>query len=123
MMAAATRSVLIVDDHAPFRPAARLLLERAGFDVVGESADAAGALAAVAELRPAVVLLDIGLPDGDGFEVAERLAEGDDLPSVIRVSSRELAGYRGRLSASPARGFIAKADLSGEAVTALVERA
>jgi DNA-binding NarL/FixJ family response regulator len=114
------RSVLIVDDHASFRSAARMLLEGAGFEVVGESADAAGAVAAAVRLRPAIVLLDIGLPDGDGFEVAERLARGDDPPAVILVSSREVAWYRRRLAESPARGFIAKGELSAGAIEALV---
>ena len=114
------RSVLIVDDHASFRGAARALLQGNGFEVVGESADAEGALAAVAQLRPAIVLLDIGLPDGDGFEVAERLARSDDPPVVILISSREVAWYRRRLAASSARGFIAKGDLSVSAVEALI---
>jgi DNA-binding NarL/FixJ family response regulator len=114
------RSVLIVDDHASFRDAARLLLEGAGFEVVGESEDAAGAVAATTRLRPAIVLLDIGLPDGDGFEVAERLARSDDPPVVILISSREVAWYRRRLADSPARGFIAKGELSAGAVEALV---
>ncbi len=118
---AGSRSVLIVDDHAPFRSAARALLQGDGFDVVGESEDAASALAAVARLRPAIVLLDIGLPDGDGFEVAERLARDDDPPVVILVSSREVAWYRRRLAESSARGFIAKGDLSVRAVQALVD--
>jgi DNA-binding NarL/FixJ family response regulator len=117
------RTVLIVDDHAPFRAAARALLEREGFEVVGESGDAAGALAAATRLRPAIVLLDIALPDADGFAVAEQLAEGDDSPIVILVSSREVAGYRSRLAESSARGFIGKGDLSGDAVAALVGRA
>jgi DNA-binding NarL/FixJ family response regulator len=110
---------LIVDDHASFRDAARLLLEGAGFRVVGESEDAAGALEATVRLHPAIVLLDIGLPDGDGFEVAEQLAEGEDPPAVILVSSREVAWYRRRLADSPARGFIAKGELSAGAVEAL----
>ncbi|SRR5712691_7219981 len=116
-----SRSVLIVDDHAPFRSAARALLEGVGFEVVGESEDAAGALEAAGRLRPAIVLLDIGLPDGDGFEVAERLARGDDPPVVILVSSREVAWYRRRLAESSARGFIAKGELSVRAVQALVD--
>jgi DNA-binding NarL/FixJ family response regulator len=117
---AQTRSVLIVDDHGSFRGAARTLLQGAGFEVVGESEDAAGALEAARQLRPAIVLLDIGLPDGDGFEVAERLARGDDPPVVILISSREVAWYRGRLAGSPARGFIAKGDLSRAAIEALL---
>jgi DNA-binding NarL/FixJ family response regulator len=115
------RSVLIVDDHASFRAAARLLLEGAGFEVVGESEDAAGALASAMRLHPAIVLLDIGLPDGDGFEVAEQLAGRDDPPAVILISSREVAWYRRRLADSPARGFIAKGELSAGAVEALVD--
>jgi DNA-binding NarL/FixJ family response regulator len=114
------RSVLIVDDHAPFREAARLLLEGAGFAVVGESEDAAGAVEAAMRLHPAIVLLDIGLPDGDGFEVADRLAGGDDPPAVILISSREVAWYRRRLAESPACGFIPKGELSAGAVAALV---
>jgi DNA-binding NarL/FixJ family response regulator len=118
-----SRSVLIVDDHASFRGAARALLQGDGFEVVGESEDVAGALAAVARLRPAIVLLDVGLPDGDGFEVAELLARSDDPPVVILISSRELAWYRGRLAESSARGFIAKGELSAAAVEALVDGA
>jgi DNA-binding NarL/FixJ family response regulator len=119
----ALRSVLIVDDHASFRSAARALLQNDGFEVVGESEDAASALATVARLRPAIVLLDIGLPDGDGFEVAELLARGDDPPVVILISSREVAWYRGRLADSPARGFIGKGELSAAAVQALMDGA
>jgi DNA-binding NarL/FixJ family response regulator len=117
------RSVLIVDDHASFRGAARALLHSNGFEVVGESEDAASTLAAVAQLHPAIVLLDIGLPDGDGFEVAELLARGDDPPVVILISSREVAWYRGRLAESPARGFIAKSELSVDAIEALMDGA
>jgi CheY-like chemotaxis protein len=68
------KTVLIVDDHAPFRAVARALLQLEGFDVVGEAADAYSALDAVRRLRPSVVLLDVQLPDLDGFEVAHRLA-------------------------------------------------
>jgi DNA-binding NarL/FixJ family response regulator len=120
-MQAGIRSVLIVDDHASFRTAARSLLEGAGFEVVGESEDVAGALESAARLRPAIVLLDIGLPDGDGFDVAERLAQSDDPPVVIMISSREPSWYRSRLAESPARGFIAKGDLSRVALEALLQ--
>ena len=69
------RTVLIVDDHAPFRAVARALLALEGFAVVGEAADALSALDAVGRLRSDVVVLDIQLPDADGFEVARRLAQ------------------------------------------------
>jgi two-component system nitrate/nitrite response regulator NarL len=109
-------SVLIVDDHAAFRAAARELLESEGFRVVGEAADGAAALAAVAELEPDVVLLDVQLPDLNGFDVADRL--GTDAPAVVFVSSRNVSSFRWRLAANPAWTFIAKSDLSAEALTA-----
>jgi DNA-binding NarL/FixJ family response regulator len=114
------RTVLIVDDHAPFRAVARALLQLEGFAVVGEAADALSALEAVGRLRPDVVVLDIQLPDLDGFEVARRLAQAGDPPVIVLVSSRDSSAYRRRLADSPARGFIPKGELSGAAVAALV---
>jgi DNA-binding NarL/FixJ family response regulator len=114
------KTVLIVDDHAPFRALARAMLQLDGFEVVGEAGDARSALDAVRRLRPNVVLLDIQLPDLDGFEVARRLAQAGDPPAIVLVSSRDRSAYRRRLAESAARGFIAKSDLSGAAVAALV---
>jgi DNA-binding NarL/FixJ family response regulator len=114
------RTVLIVDDHPGFRSAARALLEADGFEVVGEAADGESGLAAAARLRPGLVLLDIQLPDLDGFAVAERLASWQPPPAVVLVSSRDSSAYRRRLADSPALGFITKSDLSGAAVAALV---
>lgn len=114
------RTVLIVDDHDGFRSFARALLQAAGYEVVGEAADAASALEETARLRPAIVLLDVQLPDGDGFSVAERLTENADAPAIVLVSSRDAASYRRRLAATPARGFIPKAELSGPALASLV---
>jgi DNA-binding NarL/FixJ family response regulator len=113
-------TVLIVDDHQSFRDLARRMLERAGYDVVGEAEDGAGALEAVSRLRPSVVLLDVQLPDIDGFAVSERLAALAQPPTIVLVSSRDASAYRRRLAGSPARGFIAKGDLTGPALTALV---
>jgi DNA-binding NarL/FixJ family response regulator len=87
---------------------------------VGEAADALSALDAVGRLRPDVVVLDIQLPDLDGFDVARRLAEAGDPPVIVLVSSRDNSAYRRRLADSPARGFIPKSDLSGAAIAALV---
>ena len=87
---------------------------------MGEAADALSAIDAVGRLRPNVVVLDIQLPDLDGFEVARRLAQAGDPPVIVLVSSRDSSAYRRRLANSPARGFIPKSDLSGAAVAALV---
>ena len=105
--------VLIVDDHAPFRALARMLLVLDGFDVVGEAGDGAAALVAARDLHPDVVLLDVQLPGEDGFAVAETLAADPAAPTVVLVSSRSQGDYGYRVTASAARGFIAKAELSG----------
>jgi DNA-binding NarL/FixJ family response regulator len=113
-------TVLIVDDHDGFRESASALLEAEGFEVVGGAEDGAGALAAVERLRPQVVLLDVQLPDLDGFVVAERLAARPDPPAIVLFSSRAASSYRPRLAATPALGFIPKAELTGAALRALV---
>src|SRR5947208_16770985 len=113
-------SVLIVDDHPSFRTSARRLLEAEGFDVVGEAGDGHAAIAAAQELRPDLVLLDVQLPDLDGFEVAARLAALAAPPHVVLTSSRSAGSFRRRLAASPALGFVAKGELSGEALAAFV---
>jgi DNA-binding NarL/FixJ family response regulator len=112
-------TVLIVDDHAGFRSFARALLESEGFDVVGEAADGASALALTRALEPALVLLDVALPDMDGFAVCEALLEGGSGPAVILTSSRDVSSYRRRLKRSRARGFIPKSELSGPALAEL----
>jgi DNA-binding NarL/FixJ family response regulator len=113
------RSVLIVDDHAEFRRTLRALLEAEGFEVIGEAANGEAALLAAARLQPQLILLDVQLPDLDGFEVAARLAANSDPPAVILISSRSADSYRRRLANTSAVGFIAKSELSGEAVAAL----
>jgi DNA-binding NarL/FixJ family response regulator len=113
-------SVLIVDDHNGFRAFARALLESEGFEVVGEAEDGASALRAVQQFAPDLVLLDVQLPDVDGFEVAARLAADAHPPAVVLVSTRDAASYRRRLAETSAQGFISKAELSGAAIAALL---
>jgi DNA-binding NarL/FixJ family response regulator len=112
-------TVLIVDDHAGFRKVARALLELAGYDVVGEAKDGADALVATRCLEPEVVLLDVALPDLDGFSVCEAILAEGVRTLIVMTSSREISSYRERLETSGAAGFIAKRDLSGPALAAL----
>src|SRR5215471_14674827 len=101
------RGVLIVDDHAGFRRLARKVLETGGFKVVGEAADGASTLRAVTSLRPDVVLLDVVLPDTDGFTVAKALADEPSSPVVVLISSRSRDDLGPRLDRSAQR-FLAK---------------
>jgi DNA-binding NarL/FixJ family response regulator len=118
---ASVTSVLIVDDHPSFRATARVLLEAEGYDVVGEAEDGGTALTRVRELHPEIVLLDVQLPDLDGFEVASRLTgDGNTHPRVVLVSSRDRADYGSKIEESGAAGFIAKAELCGPALAALL---
>jgi DNA-binding NarL/FixJ family response regulator len=113
-------TVLIVDDHPAFRAAARALLQAAGFEVVGEADDGASAVASAHELRPEIVLLDVQLPDIDGFEVARRLTSNGGGPSVVLVSSRDGCDYGSLIVGSGASGFVPKNELTGAAITALL---
>ncbi|HSL77850.1 MAG TPA: response regulator transcription factor [Candidatus Limnocylindrales bacterium] len=116
-------TVLVIDDHGGFRATARRLLERDGWTVVGEAADGRSGLAAAAELAPDVVLLDLGLPDIDGFTVAEHLAVRASTSSVVLISSRDPEAYGDRVRTSPVAGFIAKDRLDGAALRSLVAAA
>jgi DNA-binding NarL/FixJ family response regulator len=113
-------SVLIVDDHPSFRASARRLLEAEGFTVVGEAADGHEAIAAALELTPDLVLLDVQLPDLDGFEVAARLAAMRLPSAVVLTSSRNAREYGPLITETPIRGFIPKAELSGAVLTDLL---
>lgn len=112
-------AILIVDDHDGFRAFARAMLEAAGF-TVAEAATGAEATATARRVRPSLVLLDIQLPDFDGFEVARRLAADDNGPIVVLTSTREASDYGGRITASSAAAFLPKDQLSGAALRRLL---
>ena len=116
-------TVLIIDDHAAFRVQARALLAADGFTVIGEAVDGTSGLEAARTLRPDLVLLDIGLPDVEGFEVASELAVTGPPPLVVLTSSREASEYGPRLTGSRVLGFIPKDELSGASIRALVRLA
>jgi DNA-binding NarL/FixJ family response regulator len=112
--------IVIVDDDGRFRAIARRLLEAEGFDVVGEAGDGEAALEAARELDPDVVLVDVHLPDIDGFEVAARIG-GGDRPAVVMTSTREEFDFRAELSRSGARGFVPKDELSAGRIASLCQ--
>ena len=113
--------VLIVDDHPSFRASARVLLESEGFDVIGEAEDGASAITEATRLRPEIILLDVQLPDTDGFDVASQITGTDgDNPAVILVSSRDSSDFGPLVSRCGALGFVPKAELSGERVQELL---
>jgi DNA-binding NarL/FixJ family response regulator len=103
--------ILVVDDQAPFRAVVREMLQHAGFDVVGEAADGAAALAAARELLPDVVLLDVRLPDTSGVEVSRRLSREARAPLVVLTSTDD---YQYAVAEAGAAGFIPKARLSAD---------
>ena len=116
-----TRTLLIVDDHPSFLAAARLLLESEGFDVVGVATDGASAVSETLRLAPDVVLLDVGLPDIDGFEVAAHLRAAGAASAIVFTSTRDRSDFGSAIAESGARGFITKSELAGAAVQALIE--
>jgi DNA-binding NarL/FixJ family response regulator len=113
-------TVVIVDDHPGFRASARMLLDAEGYEVVGEAATGEAGLTVVAELDPDVVLLDIQLPDTDGFQVATRLAAAGTRGAIVLVSSRAREDLRALVEGSAARGFIPKSELSGDTLEAVI---
>ena len=115
-------TILIVDDDPRFRDQVRDVLAADGFVVIGEAVDGASGLEAVQALHPDYVLLDIGLPDVEGFEVARALAVDGPPPWVVLTSSRDARAYGRRLANGDYLGFIPKERISGAAIRALVDR-
>jgi DNA-binding NarL/FixJ family response regulator len=114
-------TVLIVDDHSGFRAKARRLLESEGYEVIGEAEDVESGLEAARTLRPQIALVDVYLPDGDGFELTMRLATLSHPPTVILTSSRDATDFERCLKESGARGFVPKGALSRAAIQEVLQ--
>lgn len=115
-------TIMIIDDDPRFRAQARDVLEADGFDVIAEAVDGVSGLDAARSLRPDFVLLDVGLPDVDGFAVARALASDGPPPLVVLTSSRDARSYGRRVTNGDTLGFIPKEQVTGAAIRALVAR-
>jgi DNA-binding NarL/FixJ family response regulator len=114
------RTVLVIDDHAGFRAIARTILEAAGYEVVAEADDGESGVAAATRTMPDLALVDIQLPDIDGFEVARRLLESGSSPAIVLVSSRDRSDFGSLVESSGANGFVPKAEISAESLAAVL---
>lgn len=116
-------TVLIVDDRADFRVIARAVLSAGGFPVIGEAATGTEAIASAVALRPGIVLLDVQLPEADGFAVCDELRRLVPESRVVLCSVREASDYGSRIAACGAAGFVTKSALSAAALTRLAAQA
>ncbi|SNQ49540.1 Response regulator receiver protein [Frankia canadensis] len=114
--------VFIVDDNAPFRTVARALLESGGYQVVGDAATGAEALARVPATGPDVVLLDVALPDMDGFSVCRALRDASPGVTVVLCSVRDAEQYGDAVERCAAAGFLPKSALAADTLALLVAR-
>jgi two-component system, NarL family, nitrate/nitrite response regulator NarL len=113
---------VLVDDNEAFLETASLLLEREGLAIVGMASTIAGALRQVRALRPDLVLVDIGLGNESGFDLARLLAQDGQIAGaeVILISTGAEADYRELIDDSPAAGFLAKSELSVRGISRLL---
>ena len=114
------RRVLIVDDNSAFRAAARQLLERGGFVVVAEAGDGGEGVQAAKEHTPDLAIVDVQLPDLDGFELTEWLRALEPAPEVILTSSLDGSDFGALIASSSALGFVPKAELSARRIEVLL---
>jgi DNA-binding NarL/FixJ family response regulator len=113
--------ILIVDDHPSFRATAKTLLTADGFEVVGEASDGRSALEAARRLQPDLVLLDVQLPDMDGFTVTSELCEQSGVcPKVVLTSSHDESDFGSIVLRCGAAAFVPKGELSGAALRAVL---
>jgi DNA-binding NarL/FixJ family response regulator len=111
---------LIVDDNVAFLDAASTLLAREGIAVEGVATSSAEAVRLTGEVGPDVVLVDIGLGEESGFDLARQLVNGERSPAVILISTHSGSDFADLIEQSPVLGFVPKSQLSGDAVRQLV---
>jgi DNA-binding NarL/FixJ family response regulator len=115
---------LLVDDNDAFLEAATVLLQREGMTVVGVASNSAEALQQAHALRPDVILVDIGLGEESGFDLARLLAQDGQSSDaeVILISARAETDYAELIAESPAAGFLVKSELSARAIDRILGR-
>ena len=97
------------------------MLEAEGFEVVAEAGSGAEALQAADAWKPELILLDVHLPDIQGFDVADRLTSNGSAPAIVLTSSHDASDFGPLVERSGARGFIPKSDLSGVALRRILD--
>ena len=116
-----SRSVLIVDDDSSFLSLAARILTQAGLEVVATAGDAAGAVGAARATKPGAMLVDVGLPDREGVDLAYELAELPWRPQVVLTSTDSDAGFAlAVFDGRPSLPFIAKEDLANGRLASLL---
>src|ERR1700761_5601649 len=114
---------LLVDDSYAFLETASLLLEREGLTVAGVASSIAEAVEQAGELRPDLILVDIGLGDESGFTLARLLARDHLGAYVILISAGAEADYADLIAESPAAGFLPKSELSASGIGRILGQA
>ncbi len=112
-------SIVIIDDNAGFRASARRALEAEGYEVIAEAGAGRPGVSAALRSEVDLVIVDIQLPDMDGFEVARRICAEPSAPAVVLTSSRDSSDFGSLVGLSPAIGFVPKAELTGRSLEAL----
>ena len=101
---------LIVDDHEPFRVAARMVVEATdGFDVVGEAETGEDSVRMAEELAPDLVLMDVNLPGINGLDATRQILAASDVVVVLLLSTYEEEEYAPRAAECGAAAYIPKA--------------
>ena len=118
-MTTSSPRVLIVDDQSLVRTGFRMILTANGIDVVGEATDGLEAIAAAADLKPDVILMDIRMPNLDGLEAAQRILAADPRCRILMLTTFDLDKYVYEALAAGASGFLLK-DVTPEHLVASV---
>ena len=116
------RSVLVVDDQAPFRTAARAVLRRLdGFELAGEASSGSEAIELVDDLHPALVLMDINMPEMSGIEATRRIVSAHPEVVVILCSTHDATDLPPEAATSGAIAYVSKERLGADTLRQLWE--